>query len=185
MAHAVYTDGQAVVDANVTTWEPEPIMTPPRDGLIQMIQQNDDKHEEAHRRLRQDLDKLEEQVNKGFQSLRDGFITNQSRIDTVANAPIDVAKLVMTPRIVIGIVMLVLSVAGAMWASTLGLRSDVRDILTRMDAKRADDANLARIQELQIGMLKATVEDMKKRQELKQYDIQDLTNALNGMKDKR
>lgn len=146
-------------------------MTPPRDGLLQMIQQNDEKHDEAHRRLRQDLDRLEEQVNKGFNSLREGFLTNSSRIETVANTPIDATKLVLNTKVVVALLVMVLGIAAAVWT----IRSGMDRLSDRMEAT-------AKLQDVQSGALKTAVDEMRRRQELQQYELQSLKEAILAMK---
>lgn len=150
-------------------------------SLLQMITQNDQKHDEGHRRLRQALRDLEERVESNFAYLKDGFLANKSRLDTMdklSTLPVDAAKLVLTPRVVVAIVAAAITLAGGIWASTAGLRSDVRDILTRMDAQKATYESSMKLQEVQSAALKTSVDDMKRRQELQQYEIQQLKEAI-------
>lgn len=137
------------------------------DGLLQMIEQNDDKHEEAHRRLRQDLDKLEEQVNKGLQSLRDGFNANKSRIETVEQKPIDATKLVLSTPVVVTIVVIALGIAAGVW----GIRSSMQQLADKLESS-------AKLQDVQNTALKTSVDEMRRRQELQQYEIQGLKEAI-------
>lgn len=157
-------------------------MTPANhEGLLQMVQQNDDKHDDAHGRLRRDLRELEHQLTAGFQSLREADGKLQAAIDK----PLDPAKVMLAPRLVVAIVAGVLGVAGGMWATTSGLRSDVRDILTRMEAQstamdsqsRASEA-LGKLQEVQQAAIRQSIDEMKRRQELQQYEIQGLKEVI-------
>lgn len=154
-------------------------MTPPNaDSLLQMIGQNDEKHDAAHERLRYDLRALEAQVDAGFQALRASDATLLGDMKAMAATPVDVAKLVLAPRLVASIVAAALLMAGGMWASTSGLRSDVRDILTRMEAQKTAGEAVAKVQEVQSITLRAAVDDLKRRQELQQSDIQVLKDAI-------
>lgn len=148
------------------------------DGLMQMIQQNDEKHSDAHKRLRQDLDRLEEQVNKGFETLREGRQANSARIDHLERAPTDISKVVLAPRIVVAIVGLIVGIAGVFWASTYGLRSDVRDILTRIEAQRSASEAMGRLQDVQAAAMRESIEAMKRRQELQQYELQGMKELI-------
>lgn len=119
------------------------------DVLLGMITQNDAKHEDGHRRLRQSLRELEERLESNFQYLKDGHLAAKARLDVLEDhtkQPVDAARLVMTPRVVLGIVTVTIAIAGGLWASTAGLRSDVRDILTRMDAQRTTYEATAKLQ---------------------------------------
>jgi hypothetical protein len=67
-----------------------------------------------------------------------------------------------------------LAIAGSMWA----LRSDVRDILTRMELQ-------SKLQEERSNAMRESLESMKRRQELQQYEIQGLREAINSMQEGR
>ncbi len=149
-----------------------------RDGLIQMIENVDEKHQDAHARLRADFRALEAEVNKGFQSLREGYMTNRAKIDEVEKMPVDAMKLMLTPRIVASIVVSALLMAGGIWASTSGLRSDMRDVLTRMDAQKTAVDTTAKMQELQANTLRNNIDELKRRQELFQYELTALKEVI-------
>ncbi len=143
-------------------------MTSQRDTtIIQMIQQNDEKHEEAHRRLRQDIDRIEDNVNKGLEALRLLSAANLAKIEANAQLPIDATKLILRTPVVVSIVIFVVITVGAVW----GIRSSNDRLADRMEAT-------ARLQEEQITAIKADVKDVKQRQELKQYDVQELKDML-------
>lgn len=154
---------------------------PQHEGLLQMVQQNDDKHEEAHERLRRDLRELEKQVSAGLQSSRD----SDTALRILIERPIDPGKVMLAPKLVVTIVLGVLSVAGAVWGLNSGMRSDVRDILTRMEAQRttiesqskASEA-LGKLQEVQQSAIRNAIDEMKRRQELQQYEIQGLKEVI-------
>lgn len=155
------------------------------DVLLQMITQNDDKHEKAHRRLRESLTELAEKVESNYQYLKDGHTADKSRIDAMEKQlglPIDTARLALTPRVVFTIVTICIALAGGIWSSTSGLRSDVRDILTRMDAQKTAQEATIKLQELQSKTLQTAIDDMKRRQELQQYEIQQLKEVILGRK---
>lgn len=150
-----------------------------------MIVQNDVKHDEAHKRIRTDLRKIEEDLTEGFQALRMIQQKNTDRIAELAAAPVNAAKLVLDGKMAVAIVVTVLTIAGGVWTSTSGMRSDVRDIITRMDsqkaamdAQKAATESIGKLQEVQSGQLREAVSDMKRRQELQQYEIQSLKEVI-------
>lgn len=144
------------------------------DGLLMMIEQHDDKHSAAHRRLRGDIDRLETQLNAGLQSLRDGHRDNAANIETVSNRPVDAARIMLTPSVVATIVVASLSIAGGVWASNSGIRSDVRDIITKMEAQDRTATATARFQDAQTSSLRSAIDDLKRQMELLKYEQQRL-----------
>jgi len=164
---------------------PGGLMTAHHDGLLQMVEQNDDKHEAGHARLRRDFRELELQVDKGLQSLRDSHADLRQKIATMEIAPVDTGKLMMTPRMVVGIVALCISMAGTIWASNANVRaeqaatrSDVRDILTRMDAQKTASEAARELTNMQWSQLRSDVDEIKKQQKLQQLDNQDLREKI-------
>lgn len=113
------------------------------DGFLELLDQTDQKHAEAHQRLRTDLRELESRTDDALRLLRDAMAT-KSQVADMANEPIDVTKLVLTPKIVASIIFVVVGIAGGMWASTSGLRSDLRDMATQLksDQRVADERAL-------------------------------------------
>ncbi len=94
----------------------------------------------------------------------------------------DVTRLTFTPQIVAAIVVTALSVFGAMWASQSGLRSDVRDILTRMDSEaQLAEVNSKLMQERSETLGKA-IEAMQRRQELQAYELQAMKESILTLK---
>lgn len=151
------------------------------DVLLQMITQNDQKHEDAHKRLRQSIREVEERLESNFEYLRDGHLAVKSRMDAAeqhALQPIDASKLVLSTKVVVGIVATAIALAAGMWASTAGVRSDVRDILTRMEAQKTATESTAKLQEVQLQSVKIAVDEMRRRQELQQYEISQLKEAI-------
>jgi hypothetical protein len=130
-----------------------------RAGLLELITLNDHKHDEAHRRMRSDFRELEQRCEDAQKLLAEKIHANTSRLVELSTTPVDVTKLVATPKIIASIVGTALLVAGGMWASNGGLRSDVRDILTRMSSEqRVTDAN-AKLIEANNATIKVALAD--------------------------
>jgi hypothetical protein len=77
---------------------------------------------------------------------------------------------------------LVVSVAVSIWTVTWSLRSDVRDILTRMEMETKLDIEKSRVLDERAAMLRESIDAMKRRQELQQYEIQALKEMILTMK---
>ena len=151
------------------------------EGLLQMVEGIDQTHREAHTRLRTELANLSDTVESNFtyHTEREGQL--RAKVTSVAaklDSPIDATRLMLTPKVVAVIVGFAVTVSGGVWASTAGLRSDVRDILTRMDAQQQAARAQADVQKVTADALKTAVEDMRRRQELQQYEIQNLKEAI-------
>jgi hypothetical protein len=87
----------------------------------------------------------------------------------------DASKLKFPLTLTVSLVVGALSMAGSFWFATSGIRSDVRDIKTRMEMQAQLDG------ERQDNIRDALI-DMKRRQELQQYEIQSLKEAITAMK---
>lgn len=90
----------------------------------------------------------------------------------------DATRLKFPLELVIIIVSAALSAAGGMWAVSYGLRSDVRDILTRMQAQEQIESEKAKLLDERFQTLRETVQDMKRRVELQQYEVQRLNETI-------
>lgn len=160
-----------------------------RDGILELIDQTDLKHADAHKRLRDDFAKFEERVDDALKLFSDRQQSIMSRLSDLVNTPVDITKVVATPKIIIGIVVTIVSVFGGVWAVTSDLRSDVRDILTRMQSEqRVTDANakllelnnatINRALESNARELKDSIAAVNKRQELLQLQYAQLNDQM-------
>lgn len=164
-------------------------MATPNPGIFKLIDDTDLKHTDAHKRIREDISKLEERVEDAFRLLSDRQIAVGAQVQDLVRTPVDMTKLVATPKIIVGIVATILTVFGGVWAVTSDLRSDVRDILTRMESEqRVTDANakLLEVNNATINRaLDANAREMKdsiaavtKRQELLQLQYAQLSEQM-------
>lgn len=143
-------------------------MSPSPDMLLKLVEQNDEKHEDGHKRLRVDYRELDARITK----LEASQAANETHFTKIDTTPTDVSQLHFTPQIVLLIVTTCLTVAGGMWASTYGLRSDVRDILTRMNNQATLDQMQIRLQDERSSALKADIEEEKRQRLLLKYDLE-------------
>jgi hypothetical protein len=97
----------------------------------------------------------------------------------------DASRLSVPLQFVIAIVISALSAASAVWTVQSRndvqfekLSSDVRDISTRMDAAKQVDAEKSKVSDERAAALREAVQEMKRRQELQQYEIQQLKEAI-------
>ncbi len=158
-------------------------------GVLELVYQNDHKHDEAHRRLRHSVTELEERWSEAVRRMAAEQHALSVRFSEFAATPVDVNKMVFTPKIVIGVVVMVVGIAASMWTINAGLRSDVRDILTRMASEqRVSDANAKMIEqnsntinralENSAREMKASIDAVNKRQDLLTLQYQQLSEQL-------
>ncbi len=137
------------------------------DVLLQMVQQNDDKSEEGHHRLRQDIRSLE-----GTMSRIDTRLTELStKVNNLENKQPVLSNVLLPWQMFVGAVMLTTAIVGGMWGITYGLRSDVRDLVTSSEAH-------SKLEEERSNNLKEAVGEQKKMQELQRIQLESLTKTV-------
>ena len=128
--------------------------------VLQMVQQNDEKHEKGHARLRDDWRDHEARLERMEASLRKLESTAISLGDSQA-APIDIGKIVFAPKMVLAIVALVVSILGGTWFIN-------QPIVSRLD----------RFEE-RMSSTKEVIDGLTKAMEMRRLEIQSLSNSLN------
>lgn len=165
---------------------------PTASAMVEMIDAVDTKHDDAHKRLRADLEAYQEECTAKLEHLRDIVLANQNKLAELEQRPIDAAKLVATPRVVIGIVGIAVSVFGGAYAAGAGirsdvsmLRSDVRDISTRMQAQHDVSEANANAQRSTTSDLQRAIDEIRKEQAQQNNDIQKLNDAVAALVGRR
>ena len=136
--------------------------------LLQMLQQNDNKHEDAHKRIRDD----HRELDADYQALKakvaglELLLATQVRLLTdmkedAKSAPVDVEKIMFNPKMVLGIIGLVVSIVTGNYFGSLYA---VNPVKTQVDA-------------LTISV-KDSIDDLKKQMELRRQEIQQLSNDV-------
>lgn len=151
-------------------------------ALLQaMIAQIDEKHEEGHGRLRMAVRELEGR----FDHLEGRLAQVDTRVTQVTagqraleQRPTDISRVTMTPKFVLGLVVAVVSCVGGVWGTTASLRSDVRNILTQLTDRQNIEDQKDRLQEERYDALKTAIEDMNRRVQLQQYEVQSLKETV-------
>ena len=124
-----------------------------------MLQQNDDKHEEAHRRLRADHRELEQKYDALARRIGDMELA-MSRFRSDKEAPIDVGQIVFAPKMVMAIIALVTAILGGTWFIN-------QPIVSRLD----------RFEERQAST-KDVIDGLNKAMEMRRLEIQGLSNQF-------
>lgn len=90
----------------------------------------------------------------------------------------DASKLTFPLQIVIVIIGGIIATTGAFWVSTSALRSDVRDILTRMEMQQRGEADKAIALHEQFTTLGAQISATERRQELLRLEFEKLREEV-------
>jgi Na+/glutamate symporter len=131
--------------------------------LRQMIQQNDEKHEEAHHRMRTDHRALETDVRSlvlKVTALELAMTQQTMAVTALTNAPINIEKIVFNPKMVLAIVGLVASIVTGNWLTN----QPIREQLVRSDerAKNMEDK----------------IDNLQRQMEMRRLEIQQVSNDL-------
>jgi hypothetical protein len=134
--------------------------------LLQLYEQLEEQRDEASQRLKLDLAEIRKHL--------DALAATQLASNALINAPIDVDKMRFSARVVVALVAGGISIAVGIYASTYGLRSDVRDILTTMESqKQLEDVN-QKLTDERSESLRKSIDAIDRRQQLQQIEIQEL-----------
>jgi|SRR6516164_2714802 hypothetical protein len=158
------------------------------EGVLQMVEQIDEKHDEGHSRLRSDYRSLETKVESNYRHFTDQFTLLKGQLTTLdakMNLPMDATKLSLTAKPIIAILGSVMGGAVLISTSIFAMRTDVKDLSTKVDAQQAAATARATLQDVQTAALRDALattqkqaEDAKRSYELLRYDVQALKDAL-------
>ena len=149
--------------------------------LREMLQQNDDKHEEAHHRIRTDHRLLEvrvETLHAELTAMKVLLAQQTARMDDAKGAPIDVGKIMFNPKMVMGIVGLVVSIITGNYFTNAPIRDDLRDVKDQVGSLKADVAQ----QSERATAVQAAIDELKRAMELRRLEIQSVSNDLQQMR---
>ncbi len=131
--------------------------------VLQMVQQNHEQAEAAHGRLRGDLRETDDDVTKlkaKYEEL-DRLVTKLAQAQTDAKvAPIDISNIMFDPKMVLGIVGLVISILGGTYFIN-------QPIVSRLDKF-----------EERMSSQKDVIDGLTKAMEMRRLEIQNLGNNL-------
>lgn len=173
-----------------------------RSLVIQMIEQNREKAEEHDVHRRKEHESLERRVT-ATELQQVNIAAHLDRLDDEVKRPVEVSALRLTPQMVAAIVIVCVTIVGGQkWSSDgireeqAGIRSDVRDLGTRLDtaqqataqhvrdiasqleaAKLAEAAN-ARLQDEHTKALRDAIDLIVRQQKLTDLAVQHLNEAI-------
>lgn len=135
----------------------------------------------GHTRLRKSVDALETQF--------DALVSEQNvlaeKVKAVSEGPVDAAKLTLTSRAIVALVLGVVTIAGSVWASAASTNRNMERIETKVDAQAAATIAAAKLQDVQMSTLrdaatdaKNTAADAKRQYELLRYEFQSLKETV-------
>jgi hypothetical protein len=131
-------------------------------ALQQVVQQNDEKNEDAHKRLRADLRDAEERIHELEKELRG----HNDRIGRLTDAPPpDVTTLRFPLPIVIGIAVGFMTIGGGILKSQADLSNLRAEVINRLDSTSRESSN-------SIQNLKETIIRLDQQQRLQYAEFQ-------------
>jgi hypothetical protein len=113
--------------------------------------------------------------------VRDRTLASPPETETPAmegHAHTDASRLSFPLQLVILIVSTVVAAGGSVWVSQAGLKSDVRNIVTTMEAQERVQAIQAKLQDERLTSLREQMLSFQRRQELQQYELQGLKEVI-------
>lgn len=132
------------------------------DVLFKMLEQTDQKSEEGHHRLREDLRALEARIGH-IESCQSEVRTKLTKLE----APQDLTKSVIPTKLWLAMLMLAIMIVGAAYS----VKSDVRDIATQQTAQtKLDDSRS--------DTLRDSVAELKRMQEMQRVQLESLTKTV-------
>ncbi len=152
-------------------WDDEPLMSPLNpDVLAEMVRQNHETAEEAHRRLRESLRDLEGHV-ADLEKCQSEARAKLSRLETALNQPPDLTRSQWPMRHVLSFFGTAVTVIVVIIGAAYSVKSDVRDVATRQEDK-------ARLDDERILSLRSALEDMKKDLAMQRVQTESLTKLV-------
>lgn len=166
MQHTTYTVPTLIADA---------VVPPPSAArLAERIEQVEQDREDSSKRLHLEIADLERRIET-LTALQTAHEVKLTRMDST---PVDADKIKFSGRIIAAVVAIVLGPMAANYATTYGLRSDVRDILTTMDKRDQIDVLNRKLSDQQTEAITKAVDVIDKRQQLQAIQIQELKEMV-------
>jgi len=154
---------------------PDAVVPPPSAGrLADRIEQVEQEREESSRRLHIEIEELKRRV----ESLTMLQSAGEVRLKHVETTPLDVEKIWFAPRIVIAIVAACVSIVVGMYVVNSGIRSDVRDILTRQEQRDQMEVVNRKLADQQSETISKQVDVIDKAVKLQALEIQSLKEMV-------
>jgi len=140
-----------------------------RQGVVlEMIQTIDDKHEEAHGRLRQDYRSMERRIV----ALETAKVATELHLTRIDATPPDITKMQFSTRTVIAIVGACVGLAAGQWALNAKLESNLTEKIENKMEKSS------KVQDERYNSQKASTDELRKRFELLQFEFGSLKDTV-------
>lgn len=117
-------------------------------GWGEVLDKLDEKHGDAHDRLRSDLRALEVRLNSNYRHFEDQITLVRGRMNEVAQlaaTPVDATKLVLSTKAIVALVIAAVGVSASFWVLRDAVQSQNKDIVLlqktveRLEQSRIDD----------------------------------------------
>jgi len=155
------------------------------EALGELVDELDRKYQAGHQRLRQELEEQGQKIESNYTFFRDRSEQDRRRmselakdIETLGRAPVNVDKIIFSPRVVFTIVVSLLSIYGFFLASTSSMRTDIHDLAQKYDSQQIVNKAHTELQDMQQQSLQTDVADLKHQLQQQQIEIANLKTQL-------
>jgi prefoldin subunit 5 len=146
--------------------------------LRQMIQDADDKHEEAHQRIRNDHRALQadhEALKAKLANMELSLERMVTKFNEGKDAPINIGKIVFDPRMVLAIAGLVASIVTGNWFTLAPVREG-------MVILKEQVSNNIQLQDERSKNIDVTMKELKAAIEMRRLEIQQVSNDVQQLR---
>ena len=142
--------------------------------LLQRVEQLEATRDDSSARLHLAIEEVKRRVDALAMMQAD----TSTRVTRQEATPVDIEQIRFPPNIVASAVAMVITIVGGMYASTYGLRSDVRDILTTMSQQKQLDELNQKIAAQRDETMSKAIDTIDKRQQLQAIELQELKEMV-------
>jgi len=153
--------------------------------VLQMVQQNDEKHEAGHRRLRVDYRDLESRVMALERAYTDtvlDFTRTKTALEEKAKVPVDIGRLAGNWKVLLTLAgMLAANLAGS-WFSTSPVRESQIELQKSFAIMQAQIEGGSKLQDTRTNAIKDSVDGLNRQMEMRRLEIQSLSNEIQQLR---
>lgn len=162
-------------------------MTPKDDRpwIVEMIQQNDDKHEEAHQRIRLDvrvLDADHRALKTEVVALKVVIGQLTTALAAQQTAPVDVGKIVGNWKVLATLAGMITANLAGNWFSNAPVRESQARMQESISVMQVQIEGGTKLQDTRTSGIKESVDGLNRQMEMRRLEIQSLANEVQQLR---
>ncbi len=160
--------------------------------VLQMVAQNDEKHEAGHTRLRLDHRDIERRVMAleraftdnalDFTRLKADLDNDRKILAKQAEAPIDVGKLVGNWKAILAIAAVIATNLAGNWFSNTPVRESQTKLQESFSVSQEHIEGWTKLQDTRTNAIKDSVDGLNRQMEMRRLEIQSLANEVQQLR---